>query len=105
MRLAEFRKLVMEEFGEGLKHATPANVREFADEFECQPLGSISSRIVIDEPCNSYEEVIKDFFSHVLELQPEEAMVALWTLALDLSFASIESQYAEKLSTLFQDCE
>lgn len=105
VKLEEFRNLVREEFGEGLRHATPANVREFADEFECQPLGPISSRITIDEPCNSYEEVVKDFFFRILELQPEEAVVSLWTLALDLSFASIESQYAEKLAPLFQDCE
>lgn len=105
MKVEEFRKLVVGEFGEGLEHATPANVREFADEFECQHIGSISSRIILNEQCNSYEEVIKDFFSRVLELQPEEAMVSLWTMALDLSFATIENQCAEKFATLFQDCE
>ena len=105
MKIEAFRKLVLEEFGDGLRHATPANVREFANEFECQPLGPISNRIVINEPCNSYEEVVKDFFLRVLELQPEEAMVALWTMAFDLSFSSIESQYAERLASLFQDCE
>lgn len=105
MKIEEFRKFVFDEFGEGLKHATPANVREFADELECQPMGAISNRVVIDDPCTSCEEVIKDFFSRVLDMEPDDAVVALWTLAIDLSFASIESQYAEKFASLFSEYE
>lgn len=106
MRLQEFRNLVRSEFGDGLKHATPANVREFVDRLEADiELDKVTNRLVLDEPCSSYEEVIKDFFSQILELQPEQAMVALWTLALDLAFATIESQYTEKLATLFQDTD
>lgn len=104
MKLEEFRKIVKAEFGDGLKHATPANVREFVDRLEGDVLiEKVANRIVIDEPCNSYEEVIKDFFAQILELPPEEAMVALWTLALDLAFATIESQYSERFASLFQD--
>ena len=106
MKLTEFRKLVQAEFGDGLKHATPANVREFLDRIESQVLPEkVSNRIVINEPCNSYEEVIKDFFAQILELPPDEAVVALWTLALDLAFASIESQYAERFASLFKDLD
>jgi hypothetical protein len=102
--LRDFRKLVKAEFGDGLKHATPANVREFIDGLDTHAvLEKLPSRIVINEPCSSYEEVIKDFFAQVLELPPEEAIVALWTLALDLAFATIESQYNERFASLFPD--
>ncbi len=106
MNLDEFRELVKAEFGDRLAHATPANVREFIDRIEGEILSPrTSNRIIIDEPCNSYEEVMKDFFSQILELPPEESMIALWTLALDLAFATVESQYADRLSNLFRDCE
>ena len=106
MKLREFRKLVKEEFGVGLKHATPANVREFIDKFESDLLiDKLANRIVLEEPCNSYEEVIKDFFAKTLELPPEDAMVALWALALDLAFSAIESQYSDRFASLFQDTE
>ena len=63
VKLDKFRKLVKTEFGDGLKHATPANVREFVDRLEGEVfLEKVTNRIVIDEPCSSYEEVIKDFF-------------------------------------------
>jgi len=106
VKLAELRHLVKQEFGDDLKHATPANVREFLDRIEDEVLASkVANRIVIDEPCTSYEEVIKDFFAQMLELPPEEAVVGLWALALDLAFASIESQYAERFASLFKDLE
>jgi hypothetical protein len=106
VKLQDFRKLVKTEFGDNLKHATPANVREFVDKFEDDILQhKLANRIVLSEPCNSYEEVLKDFFAKTLELPPEEAMAALWTLALDLAFATIESQYNERFASLFQDTE
>ena len=106
MKLQEFRKLVKEEFGDNLKHATPANVREFVDRLENDDLVErVTSRIVISEPCSSYEEVIKDFFAQMLDQPPDEAIVALWTIALDLAFAAIETQASEQFATLFQDSE
>lgn len=104
MRLDEFRKLVKSEFGAGLSHATPANVREFVDDLDNRAIvETMPNRIVLDEPCTSYEEVIKDFFAQVLEMPPEEAMIALWTVALDLAFATIESQYTDRLASMFKD--
>jgi len=106
VKLAEFRKMVKQEFGSNLKHATPANVREFLDRIEGEVLADkVTNRIIIDEPCTSYEEIIKDFFSQMLELPPEEAVVGLWALALDLAFASIESQYSERFASLFKDID
>lgn len=107
MRLDEFREKVAAEFGGSLEHVTPANVAEFVQRMEqelsqgTQPGG----RIVIDEPCTTYEEVIKDFFARVLAMPPEDAVIRLWLLALDLTFAGIESHYAQQLSKLFPDPE
>lgn len=106
MRLDEFKSLVAAEFGPGLKNATPANVREFLDRMQQEVFQSrLAERIVIDEPATTYEEVIKDFFTRILDAPPDEAVVALWTLALDLSFAAIEYQYAERFATLFHELD
>lgn len=106
MKLDEFRNLVKMEFGDGLEHATPANVREFLDKIDSSVLpGKVTHRIVIDEPSTSYEEVIKDFFAKILEMPSERALVALWLLSLDLAFAAIEFHYSERFSALFQDID
>ena len=106
MKLQQFRKLVKSEFGSGLAHATPANVREFLDRMQVEVFqGRLADRIIVDESATSYEEIIKDFFSKILEAPTEEAIVVLWSLALDLSFAAIEYQYAERFSSLFKDLE
>lgn len=94
------------EFGARLEHATPANVREFLDKVEADVLpDEFADRIVLDEPCSSYEEVIRDFFAHILEMPSEDAIVALWTLSLYLAFSGIESQYAEKMAPLFKEMD
>ena len=104
MRIEEFRKLVKAQFGEGLKHATPANVREFMDSIDqASMVERFADRIVLNERCTTYEEVIKDFFAQVLELPTEEALIALWTLAFDLAFNTIESQYSERFASLFKE--
>jgi hypothetical protein len=38
----------------------------------------------------------------VLDLPAERAVMLLWTLALDLTFAAIEHQYSEVLDPLFR---
>lgn len=73
MKLDEFRNLVRSEFGQNLKHATPGNVREFLDRIENEVFSEqVTNRIVLNEPCTSYEEVIKDFFTQMLELPPRK---------------------------------
>ncbi|MCL5105072.1 MAG: hypothetical protein M1133_13285 [Armatimonadetes bacterium] len=106
MKLDQFRKLVRAEFGVDLEHATPANVREFLDLMESDVLpGNLANRITLNEPCGSYEEVIRDFFAKILELPPEEAIVSLWTLSLYLAFSAIELQYADRFAPLFPDVD
>ncbi|HOM71774.1 MAG TPA: hypothetical protein PLP86_05960 [Armatimonadota bacterium] len=104
MKLDAFKQLVTSEFGQGLKHATPANVREFLDKIQQEVFQSRpGERIVLDETATTYEEVINDFFSRILDAPQDEAIVTLWTLALDLSFAAIEYQYAERFANLFHE--
>lgn len=102
VRLSEFREEIRKEFGDKLEHATPANVREFLDHFQ-QKLyqNSMPGRMVLNEPKTTYEEIIKDFFSRVLDYPPEEALMLMWTMAFDLSFSALEMQLAERFNTLF----
>ncbi len=81
-------------------------MREFLDHVESDVFtGKVRHRFIIDEPCSSYEEVIKDFFAQILQLPPEEAIVALWTLALYFAFSTIESHYSDKFAGLFQEID
>lgn len=89
-----------------MEHATPANVREFLDRAhaELSPVER-NRRIVIDEPSTSYEEILRDFFARVLEMPRDAAIIALWMLALELSFADVREQWAERFDRLFQPSE
>ncbi|MCC6442042.1 MAG: hypothetical protein IT210_01155 [Armatimonadetes bacterium] len=106
LKLKEFRNLVRREFGPGMAHATPANVREFLDSRQAELFTrEMRERIILNETATSYEEILKDFFARVLDMPQEEAIIMLWTLACDLSFASIELQHAERLGPLFKDIQ
>lgn len=106
MDLNEFRRLVSKEFGKSLEHATPDNVRHFMDRVHSDVLGShIRERIVLDEHASTYEEVLKDFFTRVLELPKDEALMMLWLLAFDFAFSAIELQQAEHFKSLFGEYE
>lgn len=109
MRLEEFRRRVEAEFGPKLQNATPANVREFLDRLQQEAWDNqrrSSERYELPiENARTYEEVMKEFFVDVLELPAEKAVMLLWTLALDLTFAAIEHQYSEVLDPLFRTAE
>lgn len=106
MDTKELRKIVIKEFGAGLEHATPANVREFLDRMELGVLApGAKGPIVLDESASTYEEIIKDFFIRVLEMPRDEAITLLWLLAFDLSFSAIELQHEDKLKSLFKELE
>ena len=104
MKLDEFRRLVFQEFGVDLDHATPANVREFLDKMQLSNLSQRSGnpRHVLNDPSRNYEEIVKDTFARILKLPAEEAVPLLWIIAFELSFSVIEYQYGEALERLFQ---
>ena len=109
MRLTEFKRRVEAEFGPNLQNATPANVREFLDKlqqeaWENQRRHSERYEMPV-ENARTYEEVMKEFFMDVLDLPAERAVMLLWTLALDLTFAAIEHQYSEVLDPLFRSVD
>jgi hypothetical protein len=101
MNLEQFKKLVRREFGGNLEHMTPANVREFLDEFQRERRRGGDHRFQLNETQTSYEAILRDFFRGVLELPPEEAVIPLWTLALDLAFADLREVIADQVAGLF----
>jgi len=106
MRIEEFRKAIKQEFGANLEHATPANVRDFMDRLQEDVFqGSLRGRIELNEPKTTYEEILKDFFSRVLDFPKDEALIMLWTMAFDLSFSAIEHHLSERLNAMFQDID
>ncbi|MBI3912224.1 MAG: hypothetical protein HY320_15000 [Armatimonadetes bacterium] len=100
MTLAEFRTAVRREFGRDLEHMTPANVREFLDRIQ-EREAPVGERIHLDEPARSYESILKDFFRQVLEIPPEQAIIPLWLLAVELAFADLREHLAPQLERLF----
>ncbi len=110
MELDDFRQRVKRTFGDDLHRASPASVREFLDQLHAEmPLptggGIGSSRIIIDETAKSYEEVMRTFFVRVLDMPSTDAIFLLWAVALDLSYAVIESHDAERIGSLFKNLE
>jgi hypothetical protein len=104
MNLKEFRDMVSKEFGSGMEHATPGNVRDFLDKMQFNVLSpEVKGRLVLEEYASSYEEVMKDFFAKVLEMPKDEAIIMLWLLAFDFAFSAIEIQPDERLKNLFKD--
>ena len=104
MDFQDFRNRIKETFGENLDHATPENVREFLDSMTaCGLESSIDGRVVLDEDASSYEEIVKDFFSKVLDMPKEDALIVLWLLAFDLVFSAIEAQQADRFKSIFGD--
>jgi hypothetical protein len=104
MKLNSFRDAVRKQFGRNLEKATPANVREFMDQYQTDMFQSSLSgnkRIELNETKTTYEEILKDFFVKVLDQPSDEALIMLWTLAFDLSFFNIEQHAAQRLHSLF----
>jgi hypothetical protein len=100
MNLDDFRALVRRNFGSDLENMTPANVREFLDSFQRERRRR-GDRFHLNESQTSYEAILRDFFRTVLELPPEEAVIPLWTLALDLAYADLREVIADEVAGLF----
>ena len=122
MRLAEFKQRVLDAFGPDLKNATPANVREFMDQLqremwqaeraeERQRTSNPNPPNVIPDSAStasgliSWESTIRDFFAKALEMDPERALIMVWTLAFDMAYSGIEEIHAQSMGQLFRDGE
>ena len=111
MTLPVFRKAVFAAFGPKMENATPANVRDFLDEMqermhaEARERETSGGPMTLNEHATSYEQIIQEFFSQALRLPSDEAIITLWTMAVEMSFSSLESQYAEMFRPLFPDIE
>lgn len=108
MDLKAFRAQVLATFGEDLHRASPASVRDFLDHLSQESPHDErreGGRFVIDETARSYEEVMRTFFARVLDLAPEQAVIQLWTVALELAYDGIASADADRLEHLFKGIE
>lgn len=106
MELGEFKKLVNKEFGSNLQHATPGNVREFLDRVQSGLITPCEDgRIILQERASTHEEVMKDFFTKVLDLPKDDAIMLLWLLAFDLIFSAIEIQHEDTFRSLLGDLD
>jgi hypothetical protein len=103
-KLDRFRQMVQREFGRNLEKATPANVRDFMDQYEDDLFqGTVRERIELNESKTTYEEILKDFFARVLERPTDEAVIMLWLMAFEMSFFTIEQHVSDRLQSLFGD--
>ncbi len=106
MNINEFKELISQEFGDGMEHATPGNVREFLDRMNFGVLNpDMKGRLILEEYASSYEEIMKDFFIKVLDMPRDDAIILLWLLAFDFAFSAIEIQQEERFRSLFEGCE
>ncbi len=96
--------MVRREFGANLEKMTPANVREFLDRVQGGPLDG-EGRFRLAETHSSYEGILRDFFRQVLELPADEAVVPLWSLALELAYADLGEVMSDQFATLFARVE
>lgn len=103
-KLERFRLIVNQEFGRNLEKATPANVRDFLDNYQDDLFQTGSrDRIELNETKNTYEEILKDFFARVLDRPTDDALIMLWLMAFEMSFYTIEQHLSERLQSLFGD--
>jgi hypothetical protein len=122
MRIADFRARVIAQFGSDLKHATPANVREFLDQLQREMYQAEKAEqarltgdpnapyIVPDTPFNmsnmpTWESTIRDFFAKTLDMETERAFILLWILAFDMAYSGIEEIHATSMERLFKDMD
>ncbi|NIR01455.1 MAG: hypothetical protein GTN78_14865 [Gemmatimonadales bacterium] len=109
LTVGELRELVREEFGEHLERATPATVRDFLDRLQVRlhdESGEGSPYVIEEEQRErSYEEIVADFFSRVLDYEPEKGVILLWLLAFEQHFSMIEEDYVQRALTLFGEGE
>ena len=59
----------------------------------------------LNETAVSYEAVLRSFFSEILEAPPDQALIQLWMLGLELAFADLRDTIEEEISPLFSPWE
>lgn len=106
MTLEEFREEVYRHFGKRLERATPASVQDFLVHMQARLAGSEGrgESVELSETAQSYDQIVTEFFAHVLQATPdqmEQALMQLWLVGLELHYARIEEQYADKFARLF----
>lgn len=107
MRLDEFREEVKRDLGDQLQRATPSSVQDFLTRMQSQLFHDASKErrvFELNEEAADYDEIVTQFFSRILESnteQLEEALIMLWLVALELHFARLEQEYADRFASMF----
>lgn len=112
MKLEEFRDEVRREFGDGLQHATPANVQDFLVRMQSQLFADAGKGEhgfeLHESSAADYNEIVTQFFARVLQAQPEqfeEALMMLWLVGFELHFARLEEEYSDRFAAMFSERE
>ena len=86
-----------------MARATPEHMRQFLSRMYAQlsarPAG-VRAFAIPHEDADNYEQVITEFFSRVLDLPPERAVVLLWLFASEMFYSRLGEQYTQELSEL-----
>lgn len=86
-----------------MERATPASIRDFMVRMQSEIGRTRRGRLIINhDPAHDFNDVVSDFFSRVLDLPLEQAVILLWLLAVELHYARVEEEYSERFSSLFQ---
>ncbi len=105
MNLEEFRERIRQQFGPGMERTTPQNVREFLDQMQQELDSGPPGPYELDETETTYEAILRAFFSEILDAPPEQALIQLWMLGLELAFADLRDTIEEEISPLFSPWE
>jgi len=104
LTLDEFRAAVHAAFGPNLEHVTPELMRDFIARMYARlspPERTDKGAVIIpNDGATSYEEIVIHFFSHTLELPPDQALILLWLFAGEMYFSELGEEYSERFKDL-----
>ncbi len=109
MDLEQFRNEIRTEFGSKLEHATPAHMRQFLYRMYSRLHSRLDGEAHLEglpftiptESANNYEQVVAEFFSHVLDYPSDLAVITLWLFACEMFYTHLEDAYTDQFQDLF----
>ena len=103
MNRIKLRDRIRAEFGPHLERVTPAGAREFLEKLyrEMYSAAQADGPIEVSGSARSYEQIMSEFFSSMLDVPAEDAAVMLWLWAFEQHFTAMEQEYSERFKTIF----
>lgn len=90
MDLNSFRERVHQQLGPYLEKATGDDIRKFVREIEAERRREPPAKrryLLSETPPETVDQIFRGFFHRVLDMEKEEAVIALWLMAADLAFS------------------